>query len=517
MMSVAVRGRAVAMLEGLAAPDGGVSNAAVRQVSTYYGVSSRSVRRYWSAHLDSLTRPVVEDDEPLDDIDVLAVEGPVPVAPQSWWQDPSVLTAVAGSNTLHAAWQSLRDNGDVDVPGYASFTRTLRRRLDTGVYGAITRRGGREGYLSGSLFLSHTHQRRNECWQADAQEIPVDVISQAGGHRIKPWQTTVIDDATRVVVASVITATRPTSDVVMALLVSGIRGRQLSDGTFVGGIPESIQWDNGREFINEAVTTACSRLGIQARPCGPYSPWQKGKIERWHRTIQEELYDHLAGATHGPRTFTGRAPWRGQDRDVLDLPTLIVKAQTWIESYNCDRTHSALAKSPAEAWRADPTVLARADEAILHEYALAEARPRRVNKDGISVHGIKYLSAGLAGIVGRKVEVRTLPNDTSVIAVFVDGSFHCEAYPATELSDAQRVEILEHRRQSYRAARQLLEAGAAARFRARAHAPVDDPAPPEDLTHDPLLALYEADRDEASEDEHPPVDDRTNPDLEDLA
>jgi transposase InsO family protein len=238
--------------------------------------------------------------------------------------------------------------------------------VDSGVYGAITKRGGREGYLRGSLFLTHTQTQRNAVWQADAQEIPVDVTTDTGVQRIKPWQTTFIDDATRVVVATVITATRPTSADVLAALAAGVRGQRLPDGTRIGGVPEAIRWDNGKEFLNEAVNAACVRLGIQPQPCNPHSPWQKGKIERWHRTSQEELYDLLPGATHGPRSFSGTDFWRGQLEEVLTLRALTVQALAWVQAYNSDRVHSDLDTTPADAWRADTTPLQFPAAAVLH-------------------------------------------------------------------------------------------------------------------------------------------------------
>jgi hypothetical protein len=81
------------------------------------------------------------------------------------------------------------------------------------------------------------------------------------------------------------------------------------------------------------------------------------------------------------------------------------------------------------------------------------------------VGGVKYLAAELGGIVRRKVEVRVLPHDPSVIAVFVDGKYLCEAYPAAGLDEAERRRILAHRRQAYEEARQHLRAGADRRVR----------------------------------------------------
>lgn len=464
MLPLSQREAAIRLLRGHAHANGCLPSRAVHQVANQFGISARQMRRYWAKHLETVAVPVGATADGADPVTVLA-GADTQNEPTHWWQDPHVLGTIAGTNTLKDAWRTLSSDAGKQVPEYSAFTRTLRKHVDSGVYGAITNRGGREGYLRASLFLSHTQTRRNAVWQADAQEIPVDVTTDTGVQRIKPWQTTFIDDATRVVVATVITATRPTSADVLAALAAGVRGQTLPDGTRIGGIPEAIRWDNGKEFLNEAVNAACARLGIQPQPCNPHSPWQKGKIERWHLTSQAELYDLLPGATHGPRSFSGDDYWRGRLEEVLTLRTLTLRALAWVQEYNCDRVHSELGTTPAAAWGADTTPLQFPDRAVLHQFSLAIPRTRVVNNDGISVKDVKYLAAELGGLVRRRVEVRVLPHDPSVIAVFLDGKYVCEAYPAAALDQTERRRILAHRRETYEEARQHLRAGADRRFR----------------------------------------------------
>jgi transposase InsO family protein len=452
MLPLSQRTAAVTMLTAQARPDGSVPRNAVHQVAAAFGISPRQAHRYWAAHRATLSAAATAGrDDALDEVTTLA--GEPQVAVDRWWDHPDVLSALAGTSTLKNAWQQLQAHADVQVPGYPAFTRTMKKKTDSALYATVTRRGGREGFIKNSLFLTYTAPHRNAVWQADAQEIPVDVTTETGVRRVKPWQTTFIDDATRVVVATVITASQPRANDVVAAIAAGVRGQQLADGTRIGGLPETIRWDNGREFLNEAVMTACARLGISPQACTPYNPWQKGKIERWHLSSQTECYDRLPGATHGPKTFTGRQPWRNTLGQVLTLETLTMYALEWVQQYNNDRVHEALGCTPAAKWAQDTTPLVFVDPAVLHQFSLAAPRPRTVNRDGISVGGIKYLASELGSIVRRKVEVRVLPHDTSVIAVFYDGKYLCEAYPAAGLDPDERRRILAGRRETYATAR----------------------------------------------------------------
>jgi putative transposase len=54
------------------------------------------------------------------------------------------------------------------------------------------------------------------------------------------------------------------------------------------------------------VTRAAGELGCAALPTAPYSPHQKGKIERFHRTIGEGLIATLSHYTGGPRQANGK-------------------------------------------------------------------------------------------------------------------------------------------------------------------------------------------------------------------
>ena len=374
-----------------------------------------------------------------------------PAVPGRWWTDSTTLrhvtVAIAGADTVKQAWQRLAADGTVSA-GYVQFTRQLATHLKPAVHAGLTG-NGREDYLTSSVYCSDTVASKNLRWQADAQEIPVWVLGDRGEAAFKPWQTTFIDDSTRMVMATVITAGRPTGHDVVAGLAAAIRGFTAADGTFVGGIPDTIRWDNGAEFLAEAVTLACARLGIAPRPAAPYASWQKGKIERWHQTIQNELFSALPGASDGPKTFTGFQPWRGDDTRLLPLSAVIVDTLRWVEGYNQDRIHSALGTTPLEAWASDPAPVTSATPAQLHPLMLTLPRRRTVNKDGISYQDIRFQAPGLRSYRGKKVDLRVLPHDYTHIAVFDADTFICEAVPAQQLSAEQRRQMATDRHADY--------------------------------------------------------------------
>ena len=69
------------------------------------------------------------------------------------------------------------------------------------------------------------------------------------------------------------------------------------------GVPQVVVSDNGREFVNTALTEAFEQLGIDHRFVSPYSPQTNGFIERQHKTINvalRALTDKTNWALHLP-------------------------------------------------------------------------------------------------------------------------------------------------------------------------------------------------------------------------
>ena len=457
-----------------------------RLLAASFGISERTVRREFAALADELT-------------------GRRQAGP-AWAHDEDhlghVAAVVAASDTTKQAWRVLHADGTVQA-SYCHFTRQLRDALPPAVHGALTG-DGREDYLRASLFCNDEVPGRNMRWQADGQEVPVWVRPDIeGGAPFKPWQITFADEATRMIMGTLLVpAPAVNADDVVAVLTEAIRGYETEDGTFVGGIPEVVRWDNGKEFINEKVSQLCVRLGIAPRPASPHAAHQKGKIERWHRTIQQELYAPLPGASDGPRSFTGRPEWLDEEH-LLTFTGLSQRVQEWARSYNQDRVHASLTSTPFDAWRADPRELTYADPAMLHPFMLAVKRPRKVAKDGISYQNVKYTHPALRDFGGKRVWLRVFPNDVNTISVFTErDEFICDAGPASRLSAEQRRQLVVQRHKDYQ---QIKRAHAEARQQRRQAAAArnvfDPPAttalrPPTDaLTEDDdaLMALLEGD------------------------
>ena len=457
MISTHRRTAAIALAAAGARPDGTVPSAVIRCLAADAGVNERTVRRWVNEHDTSPTASESDDDGPARRV--------LPAGCRSRWTPTRAqLAVIAGSANLAAAHRDLSAS-DPDLPSYPTFRRAVAG-LDAGVAAAITRRGGAAALISHRMYLTVNVAHRNDRWVMDSQEIPVRVLAPHETMPRKYWQTTALDEATRMVMGTVLTAGRPTSQDVASCIAIGIRGFTTADGTFVGGLPTQIVWDNAGEFLADQITEMALTLAFTGTAVTPYAPYEKGKIECWHRTIQTELFAGLPGCSHGPRTFSGKEMWVPAQRSLLTEDLLIAHTLLWVEQYNCTRPHGGIGgQTPLERWQADPVGLRFVPDEALYDAMLVAKRTHKVGKNGIRFRNRDYVAAELNPHVGRSVQLRYLPHDDSFIEVFSDDKHVATATAVTRLTPEQRRELLNVRRVQYVQARGLLADGARLRIR----------------------------------------------------
>ncbi len=198
--------------------------------------------------------------------------------------------------------------------GFRTSCSSVYRTLKRNGIGPLPRRVGRR-----------TLHTRRYAKQVPGHHVQVDVkflaLKTQDGHRIRRYQYTAIDDATRV----------------RALKIY-CRHNQKSSIDFIDYVVEkfpfrihTVRTDRGHEWQAQ-FHWHVEDNGIQHVYIKPRSPQLNGKVERSHRSDQEEFYQLL--------TYT----------DDVDLNSKLAR---WEEFYNHSRPHGAHGgKTPYEALRA---------------------------------------------------------------------------------------------------------------------------------------------------------------------
>lgn len=228
---------------------------------------------------------------------------------------------------------------------------------------------------------------RNKMWHSDIKYGPYLPVGPEGSPK-QVYLVTFFDDATRFVLHGQF---YPSLD-------KTIVENCFRQAVQKYGIPESVYFDNGKQYKTKWMKRACSKLGVRLIYARPYSPEGTGKIERFNRTVDSFLNE-----------FTLE-----KNKDLNKLNDLF---GVWLEECYQNKPHSALNKnmSPENAYRIDSKPIRYIDPAIVTD-AFLHCEERKVDKAGcVSFEGKKY-EVGIS-FIGCKVDVIYDPSDTEEITI----------------------------------------------------------------------------------------------------
>jgi putative transposase len=371
-----------------------------------------------------------------------------------------------------AVHRQLRAEGE-EVPSRQTLALAFERGLSP-VQRDFARRGD-AAVRDRTVYMRYEAKFRGECYEGDHTQLSIEVLALRAQRPQCPWVTLFIDQFSRLIVGWAISL-RPTQAEVLAALRMAVTAD--SEREF-GGVPVMLRWDRGLEFAADSIGQATLALGCVSQRTDAYSPWQKGKIERLNRTIEQELLRGLPGWTGGHRDVRGRLV----DQTPWTLERFVVVFADWVSAYNTSRPHMALAgRTPLEVWRSDPTPV----RALEHEQArwmLLARKAHVVQGDGIHHDCEIFFADELSGMVVEEVEVGYMPHDRRWVEVFHDGKWLATARPSVEFDAAARGRVLQRRRED---AKELRAWARRARRRAMVRvAPITAPGEIEQLDPPP--------------------------------
>ena len=186
-------------------------------------------------------------------------------------------------------------------------------------------------------------------WAATELTVALDLFSRCiAGVRLTPCSTKAADasgviyDALRAKTCDPMwgpEARWPYLGVPTAIVVDADR---LAEGHLAGMpvlAPETLIVDHGKVYMSTLVKAVCARLGISIQPARPLTPTDKATVERFFRTVREDLLTALPGYK-GPDVFS-----RGVDVEsgafffVDELDRIV---REWIASVYHRRPHDGL-------------------------------------------------------------------------------------------------------------------------------------------------------------------------------
>ncbi|WP_162002667.1 DDE-type integrase/transposase/recombinase [Streptomyces sp. CB01881] len=284
----ALRAPAVRRLLALRA-EGRLTRGHVHTTAQCLAVSDRTVWR-WLA--DATTAPATADDPGARRADRFEITAEVRVLLAYWRGNASAVhrelvarasaaavfdTAAGGAVQPPSLPRSARPavpggapSGAVPVlervPSLATFLRAVRRDLTAGERAGY--RKGPEAARALDVFGKRPRTWRNHVWEGDHVQAPLRV--HADGQLVRPYVTWFIDCATKAITGVAVTPGTPSR----ASILAALRAAVLRTGAYgpVGGRPETVRIDRGKDFLSRTVTAAFDALGTTVDDLPAYSP-----------------------------------------------------------------------------------------------------------------------------------------------------------------------------------------------------------------------------------------------------
>ena len=270
--------------------------------------------------------------------------------------------------------------------------------------------------LSGTGGNSHPVSRLNELWMIDAS--PADALCVDGRHSLYVC----VDIYSRRV--RVYVTRTPRAESVALLMRSAI---------LAWGVPERVKTDNGSDFKAKATSRLFVSLRIETEAAAPFSPEQKGAVERAIGTLQRDLMPLLPGfighsvkdrkVIEERRAFSARLGEDDARAFCVELTARELQryCDEWADGRYADRPHEGLRGATPRATAAAYTGSVRqiedvrALDLLIAPIAGADGL-RTVTKTGVRIDNSHYLFA--AALPGAQVFVRMDPADLGRAYVF---------------------------------------------------------------------------------------------------
>ncbi len=306
----------------------------------------------------------------------------------------------------------------VDLPPIRTFQEALKRWRDEYRVELESIRNP-DGFKSKMRFaarVAHPATRLNEVWQIDAS--PADVLTTDGRYTIYVCE----DIFSRRMIALVSKTAR-----------AAAVGLLIRKAILAWGVPERIKTDNGSDFIARTTQRLFASLLIEHEKSAPFSPEQKGHVERAIGTMQRGLMRTLEGfighsvadrkVIENRKAFSQRLGEAPEDmfQVALSAAELQQRVDDWCADVYGRAPHAGLkGQTPFAVAAMAAGKVRRIEDVRALDMLLAPVAGkdglRTVTKTGIRIDGAHYIGGFLN--VGESVFVRMDVSDMGTAYVY---------------------------------------------------------------------------------------------------
>lgn len=273
----------------------------------------------------------------------------------------------------------------------------------------------------------------------------------------RPYLTVCIDDFTRSVLGIYIGFQPPSFSSVAKCLKDCFRPKvklreqyaDIQNDWAAHGVMQELVVDNGTEFHSHSLEEMCGALGVEIHYAPRQTPWFKGKVESFFRTLNNGLVHRIPGKTFS--NIAERGDYDPAKHACITLSELNALARKWVADVYHQTPHRALQTTPATMWKTHilPEDIPLPDESLNLDAVAGSTERRLLTHKGIEYMGLIYNSPELTELRHREgykllVDIRVDECDIGKIYVLWPGSPEPYSVPALLSEYASGLSLWSH-------------------------------------------------------------------------
>jgi len=287
------------------------------------------------------------------------------------------------------------ESEDYAPPGVIKQSTLQRYLQDAGMSKKALKRYTEDRKPSSKKFC---RDHRLELYQGDIKYGPV--ITDRYGNKIQTYLSSVIDDHSRLILQSEWYDNQREE-----IVEDTVHKAVLKYGVF-----DRFYVDNGKQYISRQLQKSCARLGIRVLHAPPFSGKSKGKVERFHQTVDRFIAELSVAHVHSVAEMNEK--WKYfLEEDYQKKPHDGIAG--YYRSKGADVPKGGI--TPIQEWNRDTRKLKFLDSGTVSE-AFTRIETREIDKTGcFEFKGVTY-EASIA-YSGLRVEIAYDPLNTQTVEV----------------------------------------------------------------------------------------------------
>ncbi len=287
------------------------------------------------------------------------------------------------------------ESEDFAPPGVIKASTLQRYLQDSGMGRKQLKRYAEDRKPTSNKFCK---DHRLELYQGDIKYGPV--IRDRQGNKIQTYLSSVIDDHSRLILHSEWFDNQK-KEIVEDTVHKAVLKYGLFDRFYV---------DNGKQYISSQLQFSCARLGIRVLHAPPFSGKSKGKVERFHQTVDRFIAEIEVAHVHSIAEMNEKWKYFLEEDYQMKPHDGIAKyyRSKGVEVPKCGIT-------PQQEWNRDTRALKYMDSKLVAE-AFTRTEERTIDKTGcFEFNGVTYEASIV--YAGMKVQIAYDPLNTQTIEV----------------------------------------------------------------------------------------------------